>query len=103
MHAGTTLALVVAVAAVGVIGYTYYSDMKSKEEENRRILANQIASQQNSPRNIPDASGINLGVVNIPSPARTVSSVYFDPVNMFGYSQAIQDRYMIPTEQNFGF
>ena len=103
MHAGTTLALVIAAAAVGVIGYTYYSDMKDKEEQNQRILANQLASQQNSPRNIPDASGISLGIVNIPSPARTVSSVYFDPVNMFGYSQAIQDRYMIPTEQNFGF
>lgn len=103
MHAGTTLALVVAVAAVGVIGYTYYSEMKDKEEENRRILANQLASQQNSPRNIPDASGINLGIVNIPSPTRTISSVYFDPANMFGYSQAIQERYMIPLETNFGF
>ena len=103
MHTGATIAIVVGVVAIGVIGYTYYSDMKNKEEENQRILANQLASQQNNPRNIPDTSGISLGIVNIPSPARTVSSVYFDPVNMFGYSQAIQDRYMIPLETNFGF
>ena len=95
MHAGTTLALVVAVAAVGVIGYTYYSDMNSKEEENRRILANQIASQQNSPRNIPENPAIGLGVVDVPYGPRIVSSIYFNRY------ENIQDRYMIPLQSNF--
>lgn len=95
MHTGTAVAIVVSVAAVGVIVYTYVSDNNKREQENRQIENNQAASRENSPRNIPENPAIGLGIVDVPYGPRIVSSIYFNRY------ENIEQRYMIPLQANF--
>lgn len=109
MHTGMTIAISVGIFAVAVIGYTYYSDMKDKEEENQRIVNQQLASRENSQRNNDTTPNIGLGIIDLPAvtfrPA-PVPQIYFNPASFLPNSQQINvggTEYMIPRIQNFSW